>query len=448
MITRITDARVITFSEDHPILDPGSVVVEDDKIVAIDSPQITASNYPDAETISLPGHLILPGLINAHTHLYRSLGRGLPLEGDPPANFVALQEAVWWRLDKALQTEDLYVGTLVSLMESVRQGCTTVFDHHSSPSAPQGSLDEISRAALDLGVRACLSFQVSDREGKAAAKAGIEESGRFLEKYAGDGQPLLRAMAGLHTSFTVNNQTLEKVRKLAEKYRVGIHINVAEDNFDLQDALLKYEKRVVQRLHDAGILGERTLAAHGVYIDEHEMDILHTSQAALVHNPRSNMNNAAGTADVPQMLRRGVLVGLGTDGFGQNPLAEFGLLALVHKSAKKDPRAMSLQQAVEILFHNNPEIVERAFGYLAGRLEVGAAADLVSVQYDPPTPITADNIPSHLELGLAGQSSVDNVMIHGRWILRDGRFLTLDEPEIVRQCRRRASALWERMPKA
>lgn len=441
---RITDGIVLTFDKDRPLLAPGSVVVENSEIVDVGPDSELAAKYPHAERVSASGHIVMPGLVNAHTHLYSSLARGVPQLPGVPTNFVEILERLWWRLDRVLTPEDIYVSAQAGAVEAIRRGTTTLFDHHSSPNAIEGSLSRIAKATSEVGLRACLSYEVSDRDGKGASKAGLEENERFIRDCQAENNPLLRGLIGLHASFTVNNQTLERARKICEKYFIGFHLHVAEDTFDLQDSLLKYEKRVVQRLHDTGILGEWTLAAHGVHIDEHEMDILHTSQTPLVHNPRSNMNNAVGTADVPQMLKRGVLVGLGTDGYGQGLFAEFSALALIHKAVKKDPQALGLETAGEILFQNNPEIVNRIFGLTVGRIAPGFAADLILLKYSSPTPLNPANILAHLLFGIAPFPRVEHVMVHGRWVLRNGEFQLVSEAEIMDRSRRQAEAIWAR----
>ncbi len=440
----ITDGLVLTFNDDQPVVSPGAVVVSEHEIVAVGPAAALAEQYPDSERVSAAGQVVMPGLINGHTHLYSSLARGMPLTEPGPADFIEILEQLWWRLDRALELEDVYVSAQVGALDAVRHGTTTLFDHHSSPNAASGSLSEIARATTEVGLRACLCYEVSDRDSKAAAKVALDENERFMHQWRAESSPFLRGMIGLHASFTLGNPTMERARKLCEKYLVGFHLHVAEDSLDLQDSLLKYEKRVVQRLHDMGILGEWTLAAHGVHIDEHEMDILHNSQTFLVHNPRSNMNNAVGTADVPQMLKRGVAVGLGTDGYGQSLFDEFGALPLVHKAAKKDLQALRPEQAIDIVFKNNSAFVERTFGFPVGRLAPGLAADLITLRYDPPTPLGPENVYPHLLFGLAAHPRVDNVMVHGRWVLRDGAFQTVDEAQILAHARERAKGLWKR----
>lgn len=441
---RITDGLVLTMDSQQPVLWPGAVVVEGNEIVGVGPADRMKTEFPEADEVRASGKLVMPGLVNAHTHLYRSLVREMPLRESPSSSFVDMMEKQWWSLAREMTLQDVSISAQAGLIEAVRSGITTLFDHHSSPEATAGSLHEIAKVTEEIGLRACLCYEISDRDGKAASKAALEENARFLRQWRSESNPLLRGIIGLHASFTVNNQTMERAFNLSEKFMVGFHLHAAEDNLDLQDSLLKYEKRVVQRLHDMGILGEWTLAAHGVHIDEHEMDILHNSRTVLVHNPRSNMCNAVGIAPVPQMLKRGVFVALGTDGFDQNIMGDFAVLPLVHRSAAKSAGAMALSQAIPILFQNNSLLVERIFGITSGKLVNGAAADLVMMNYCPQSPVTEENIGEHLFYGLAGKRSADSVMVNGRWILRDGEFVNVDEKRILSLARQASQQLWER----
>jgi putative selenium metabolism protein SsnA len=443
---RIIGGTILTFDEERPVVSPGALVVKEHEIIAIDTPESINSRFPEAEEIQAQGCVIIPGLIDGHQHLYRSLGMGMP-KNDLPADFVQLQEATWWRMEKLLDAEDISAAARLGALEALKRGTTTVFDQHCSPGAVEGSLSRIAEATSELGLRACLSYEVSDRGGKAGAKAGMEENERFIRQWRSENNPFVRALIGLQSSFSVNNQTMEKARNLCEKYLIGFHVRVAEDNFDLQDSLLKYEERVVQRLHDMGILGEWTVAAHGVFVDEHEMDILHNTQTFLAHCPRSNMFNAVGTANVPEMFKRGVLVGLGTTGFGYSLLDEMAVLPMLHRGFRKMREAFSLRDAVDLLFRNNPVIVQRIFGIPVGKLMPGSAADLVMLRYDPPVPLRKESLEEQLLFSICSHPQVDSVMVHGRWMVQNGQLLTGDEQEIRRVARQRAGALWERFKK-
>jgi cytosine/adenosine deaminase-related metal-dependent hydrolase len=218
---------------------------------------------------------------------------------------------------------------------------------------------------------------------------------------------------------------------------------VAEDRADLEDSLSRSGRRVVERLGGFGILGERSIAAHCVHIDGNETRILTDSGTAVAHCPQSNMNNAVGAADVPGMLAEGVLVGLGTDGFTSSMFDEMKAANLVHRHEAGDPRA-GHDVAVRTCFHGNGRIASRLFGATIGRVEPGAAADLIVLDYDPPTPIVTGNLDGHTIFGLTGWM-VETVIVGGSIVMRDRELLTVDEREVHARARERAKALWSRM---
>jgi cytosine/adenosine deaminase-related metal-dependent hydrolase len=251
-------------------------------------------------------------------------------------------------------------------------------------------------------------------------------------------------MFGLHASMTLSEETLRTCAGLAADLGVGCHIHVAEDLSDVQDSLQKYGCRVVERLDRAGILGERTIAAHCVHVSEQEQRSLARTRTNIVHNPRSNMNNAVGVADVPGMLERGMTPGLGNDGFSNNIFAEMHVAYLVHKLAQRDPRTMSADQIVQIAFAHNARIAAQVgLPQDLGTLKVGAPADIIIVDYDPITPLTAGNAPWHLLFGVDG-TAVETTIVGGRVLMEKRQLLTLDVHEITHHSRLAAQSMWER----
>ncbi|HIC92683.1 MAG TPA: chlorohydrolase, partial [Anaerolineae bacterium] len=270
-------------------------------------------------------------------------------------------------------------------------------------------------------------------------------------------------------SLTLSDETLEECAALAGELGVGFHIHVAEDVADVEDSLKKSGLRAVERLERLGILGPRTIAAHCVHINEREMELLRETGTKVAHNPRSNMNNAVGVAPVLEMLRRGITVGLGNDGFSNNMFTEMHAAYLVHKLARRDPRAMGADKVLRMAFQNNAQIAAPFFGlnlegekkkYLGGHppsppaeespctslgeLSVGAWADIILVDYRPPTPLTADNLPWHIIFGVDG-TQVDTTIVGGKVLMRGRELLTLDEEEICAKARELAAKVWERI---
>ncbi|MBN1936636.1 MAG: putative aminohydrolase SsnA [Anaerolineae bacterium] len=442
----ITNATLLTMDPQTGVIAPGAVLIEGEHIAALGSvTQLEACRSCAQTVIDAGDRLVMPGLICAHTHFYGAFARGMALPGDPPAEFAQLLERLWWRLDKALDLESVRLSALVCLIDAIRHGTTTLIDHHASPNAVEGSLDVLAESVQAAGVRASLCYEVSDRDGLACARAGMGENERFAHRLAQSPDPHLGATFGLHALMTLSPHTLETCAGLAADLGVGCHIHVAEGQGDVQDSLARYGCRVVERLVDAGVLGARSIAAHAIHIDEVEKDLLAGTQTAVVHNPRSNMNNAVGAADVCGLLERGALLGLGNDGFSNNMFTEMHTAYLIHKHAAADPRAMPADQVLRIAFEHNAQIAARA-GLPAGLgvLGVGAPADLIVVDYAPPTPFTAQNAPWHVLFGIDG-SGVDTVIVGGRVLMRGRRLLTLDEAEIAAQSRAAAAQLWERI---
>ena len=440
----ITNGIVLTLNEDGRIIRNGALLIRDDYIADVGPSDELAKRYPGEETLDAGGKLVMPGLICAHTHFYGAFARGMAIPGEPPRNFPQILERLWWRLDKTLNYDDIRYSALVCLVEAIKHGTTTLIDHHASQNAIDGSLDVIAEAVEEAGLRVCLCYEVTDRDGKDRAEAGIRENERFIRK-SREQAGMVRGAFGLHASLTLSDETLEKCVAVAESLEVGFHIHVAEDVADVEDSLRKSGLRVVERLQKIGVLGPRTIAAHCVHISDGEMDILKETGTRVVHNPRSNMNNAVGTADVQAMLERGIEVGLGNDGFSNNMFVEMHVAYLVHKLAHRDPRVMGANCVLKMAFAYNAATArlfwpERPLGVL----KPGAYADVIIVDYKPTTPLTEGNFPWHVIFGIDG-TGVETTIAGGRVLMREGKLLTLDEEEITARSRELAMEMWRRL---
>ncbi len=446
----ITNGTLVTMGAPNELLPGGALYIEGEQIQDMGPSAELEARYPKAERLDAQGMLVMPGVICAHTHFYGAFARGMALGGEPAANFPEILEKLWWRLDKTLRPEDVAQSALLFLVDAIRHGTTTLLDHHASQRHIGGSLDQIAAAIDQAGVRACLCYEVTDRDGKEATEAGIAENVRFIHearrRQAG-GDHHLAATFGLHASMTLSDETLQACVQSAEPLGVGFHVHVAEDQADVRETLRLSGLRVVERLHEAGILGPKTLAIHCVHVDRLEVDILHDTKTMVVHNPRSNMNNAVGTADVPWMLKRGIPVGLGNDGFSNNMFTEMAAAYLVHKQATGDPRTLGADQVMDMAWKNNARIAQTFFPGLGprfGTLAKQAPADVILVHYDPPTPLTAGGFPWHMIFGIDG-TGVDTTIVGGRVLMRHGELTTLDEASIMAQARDLAAKVWKRI---
>lgn len=440
----ITHARVATLGAQPQLIADGALLIRGDRIAAVDTTAALAAAYPAEEQLDAGGQLALPAALCGHTHFYGAFARGWAYPGPAATRFGEILERLWWRLDKQLTLEDVRYSALICLADAIRHGTTTLIDHHASPYAIDGSLDVIAEAVVQSGLRASLCYEVTDRDGAELARVGLAENVRFLRRLRAMPHPQLAASFGLHASLTLSDGTLAAAVTAAEGLETGFHIHAAEGVEDVEDSLRKSGRRVIHRLHAAGILGARTIVAHAVHVDESEMDVLAQTGTWVTHQPRSNMNNAVGTAQVETLLRRGVKVALGNDGFSNNMVEEMKAAYLVHKLARRDPRAMPGDLVFRLAYDANARLVDIFWpGQRLGELAPGALADLVLVDYHPTTPLTAGNLPWHLLFGYEA-SQITTTISAGRLLMQDRRLLTLDEAEITARSRELAAALWQR----
>jgi putative selenium metabolism protein SsnA len=441
----ITHARLATLGDEPDLIEDGALLIEKDRIAALGTTAELTTRFPAAERWDVDGQLVLPASICAHTHFYGAFARGMAVPGEPATNFPQILERLWWRLDKALTLEDVRYSTLVCLVDAIRHGTTTLIDHHASPNGIEGSLDVIAGAVQEAGLRSCLCYEVTDRDGPERARAGITENVRFAKAQVARPAPRIAATFGLHASLTLSDETLADCVAAAGDLDLGFHVHVAEDGADQEDSLHKSGKRVVHRLHGAGILGPRTIAIHCVHVDEREIELLAETGTWVTHQPRSNMNNGVGVAPVEAMLDAGVHVGLGNDGFSNQMFAEMKAAYLVHKLWQHDPRAMPGDLVMQLAYANNADLARVFWPDLRlGELSEGAAADLVFLDYQPTTPLTAGNLPWHLLFGVEA-SAITATVCAGRALMRDRRLLTLDEEAITARSRELAAQAWARV---
>jgi putative selenium metabolism protein SsnA len=442
-VTVVKGGTVFTPKSKKGVLDGGWIVIRDGRIARIGTGDLKQETKGrKVTTVDAAGKIVLPGLINCHTHLYSTLARGIKLAGYAPRNFGQCLEGLWWRLDRALTYEDCYWSALVGSLLSLKAGVTTLLDHHASPFCIDRSLDAIAAGMAEAGTRGGVCYEVSDRDGQDRASLGIYENVRFAEtlKEADGGR--VGAMMGLHASFTLSQPTLLRARDAAAAAGIGYHLHVAEDGMDVKDSLKRYKKRVVTRLAEAGILSAKTLAIHCVHVVDSEIRLLHDTATNVVTCPRSNLSNAVGIAPVGKMFRHGVRIGFGSDGFGPPGIMEDARAGLLSwRIAERNPAAGWVETGL-MLLRNNPIIASAVLDTKVGELAEGYQGDVIVLADDPPTPLDHDNLWGHL---VFGDVKVDTVVVGGEVVLEDGRSSMVDEGKVFDKARGLAAALWERM---
>ena len=305
MMLLIGNGKLIIRSPACPYLEDGAVVTDGEAIVKVGPRAELQKEFPQAEFVDAKAGVILPGLINVHTHIYSGLARGLSIKGYSATSFLEVLEGQWWNIDRHLTLDGTRACAYATVLDCIRDGVTTIFDHHASFGEIPGSLFAIKDVCQELGMRACLCYEVSEREGEEKARQSIEENAEFA-RWAGDqDSDRIKAMFGGHALFTISDKTFEAMVK-ANDGMTGFHIHVAEGMNDVYDSLRSYGCRPINRLLYNGILGEKTMLGHCIHISPAEMDIIKETGTMVCHNPESNMGNAVGCSPVLQMYGKGI----------------------------------------------------------------------------------------------------------------------------------------------
>lgn len=458
-MTLLKNATVVRL---HPseVLEATDVAIEGGLIAAVGREAAAPKNRPE-RTIDLAGRVLMPGLVCGHTHFYSALSRGVLARVAPSTDFVSTLRNLWWRLDRAIDREILEASGMAAALDAIQSGCTCVVDHHASPSFIAGSLDVLAACLERAGLRGVLCYETTDRNGRDGALEGVEENRRFAakldaERRAGGGQGtgpaagpgnarrvapanaprLLEAMIGAHAPFTLDDETLDELAGAVHAARRGLHVHVSEDPYDAARSHHEHGRDPLARLAAHGLLSDRALIAHGVHLPPADREILAASGAFLAHQARSNMNNHVGYHEALPALPR---VALGTDGIGSDMFEECRTAYFKHRDAGGP---LGPGDFARFLQAGN-EVARRCFGGTFGTVEPGAVADLVVLDYRPPTPLVAENLAGHLVFGMRS-ADVESVIVNGTFVY-EGRRFPFDTEPVLGQAREAARKLWRNM---
>ena len=410
-----------------------------------------AAKHPQARRVR--GSYLSPGLVCGHTHLYSALARGMMVDIEPSKDFAQQLAHLWWRLDRAIDLPILEASGLAGLADAAACGVTSVVDHHAGPEAIDGSLSVLKAAYEAIGLRGLVCYETTDRNGMDGARAGVAENVRFAREIdaeraaskagkAGARLPIVDGMIGGHAGFTLGEETIEALGDAVRTTDRGSHIHAGEDKYDAVDSRYRFGKDLMERWDAAGLLTPKSVVGHGVWLTESEVGLIASRDAFVAHNARSNMNNAVGYNG---LLHRQRNVVLGTDGMSADMLEEFRFACFRHRESGGPWWPGDFLACLD----RGNRLLERCFpaaqGYPAafGKVEAGAAADLVLWDYDPPTPLEGGNIAGHLAFGLSSRS-VRSVMVNGKFVVED-RKPAFDAEAIGAKARAEASRLWKRM---
>jgi putative selenium metabolism protein SsnA len=378
---------------------------------------------PDTEVLDCKGKLVTRSFAIGHHHAYSALARGMRAPKKKPENFHEILRFIWWTLDKCLDREMIEYSALVTAISCAKAGSTFVIDHHSSPSAARGSLELVAKAFDKVGVSHLLCYEISDRDGNETMQEGLEETKAYLGKRQG--------LVGLHASFTVNPDTLKSAVEMMYLYNSGIHIHVAEDQYDQDQCLRTYGKRVVERLNESEALkSSKTILGHCLHLNRNERDIISGSPCWVVQNTESNMNNNVGVFN-GELLGSNIM--LGTDGLHSDILQSAKAAFLAGQGSDK----ISYETAYRRFTNIHRYLSENNF-------KSDGENNLVVLNYDTPTEINSDNFYGHFIFGLSS-NHVQHVISNGKLIVKNRKLLTVNEDEILKASRKCADRLWEKM---
>lgn len=439
----VGNGRVVTRDAQMPFLERGAVAIKGDAIQSVGEEAELVAAHPGAEYVDAHGGIIMPGLVNCHTHIYSGLARGLAIKGCNPHNFLENLEQQWWKIDRNLTLDGTRACAYATILESLRNGVTTIFDHHASFCEIPGSLFAIRDVAAECGIRACLCYETSDRDGKEKLAQAIAENAEFARWAAAAreaGDHMVAAMFGGHATFTLSDETMDLMAE-ANDGLTGFHIHVCEGMNDVWDSR---ERRggipPVERLLQHGLLGPDTMLGHCIHVTPAEMDIIRETGTHVVNNPESNMGNAVGCAPVLEFFRRGIDVCMGTDAYTHDMLESLKAFLCIQRHNAAMPN-VGWGEAMQMLFQDNARMASRYFGREVGVLAPGAAADIVVMDYPTFTPLSADNIDGHILFGMEGRSCRTTI-VNGQVLYLDREFTTVDEERIDAWTLEQAKVLW------
>jgi 5-methylthioadenosine/S-adenosylhomocysteine deaminase len=422
----VTGGAVVTMDRAGRVLSPGALAIDGREIVAIDTPAGIAARFSAPDTIDAAGQVVLPGLINTHTHAPMVLYRGL---ADDLALMEWLQKYIFPAEAKTVTREFVRTGTRLAALEMIQSGTTTYADMYYFE-------EEIGRVTKEAGLRGVLGqtiiqFPVPD------AKTPAEELVRteaFIKEFAGD--ELIVPAVAPHAMYTLDTATLKAIRALADRTSAPVIIHLAETTDEIATARTRYKMTPVGYLESIGFWGPRTLAAHAVWLSPADMRVLARRRVGVAHNPESNMKLASGAAKVVAMRAAGIPVGLGTDGAASNnDLDMFEAMrqaAFLAKLQTMDPRALPARTALEMATIEGA----RALGMDAeiGSLEPGKRADLIAVSMAAARQTPMYDPLSHLVYVTRGDD-VRTTIVNGRVLMRDRKVLTLNETDVLSDAR-------------
>jgi cytosine/adenosine deaminase-related metal-dependent hydrolase len=435
----ITNAWICQISGQKIIPLFGDILVSEGRISDIQKKDfkdfLSKPQQNSDESINAGGRVVTVPMINFHDHFYSRLAKGLPIKGSME-NFKLILQNLWWKLDLALDTEMIRASAQMAALESIRNGVTYIFDHHSSPNSANGSLKIISDVLREFGLRGVLCFETTDRNRKSLSENGISENINFFKNSTDND---LKAMLGLHASFTLNDDTLGKASELVKELGLGIHIHLCEDKVDRKDSLTNYKNNPVDRLIQFGLLNDKSILAHGIHLADEEYNSIESNGSAIVYNLDSNLNNAVGLPEFSRTPQK-IPILTGTDGMNSNPARTFKQLFLLARH-----QGMTFGDSftwIKKVYFDQLNFVQKYFPDFPS-LNTKDRADLIIWDYVPPTPFMEENFWGHFIYGIFC-SPIHSVIQNGNVLMNEFK-ISFDDWEYQKNIVNQGNRLYNKM---
>lgn len=410
-------------------------IIFDEKILEIgDMNDFVDKSY---KVIDATDHVVLTSLVCGHAHIYSTFARGLSVDFNP-SNFQEILDQLWWKIDRQIDNEIIYYSGIVSAVDYMKNGVTTIIDHHASGAEIKGSLTALKKAVTDdASLRGIFCFETSDR---FDVEESIEENVSFINENKTD---YARGLFGLHASLSLSEDTLKKVSKALNGN--PIHIHVAESEMDQVDSITKYGERVVARLNRHKLLTPNSIITHALFVDEKELKLLKENDCTVALNVNSNMNNGIGLPNYLKFYNRDIDVIIGNDGISSSMTSEWLTLLYTMHLRYLTPTKFGFDHIMKII-NDTYEYANKILEAKLGRFEEGWDADLLMIPYVAPTPMNDGNMFGHVFFGMANSFKPNHVFARGNHLVNDykvGKELAAK----YREATKYATKLWDKIQK-
>ncbi|MDO9535858.1 MAG: amidohydrolase [Bacillota bacterium] len=420
---------ILTWDDGYKIISDGEILIED-SLITYTGPRLKRSPESINRVLNTSDSLVMPGFINTHTHAAMTLFRSY---ADDMSLMDWLQKKIW-PVEAKLQREDIYWGTMLAILEMLKGGTTCFADMYFF-------MDEVARACGESGIRASISQGLIGIE-NAKGLDGLKESSRLVENWHKKDDGRITVMLGPHAPYTCPPAYLQKVASKAAELGIPIHIHLSETRSEVEECRAAYGKTPIELMDEIGLLEQNVLAAHCVHLTGREIEIISEKKVAVAHNPGSNLKLGSGVAPLAELLKKGALVSLGTDGASSNNnldmVEEMRLAALLQKGVSEDPTVVTAEDALTMATLNGAKSL--FLDEEIGTLRKGSKADLIMFNLKKPHFYPLHNLISHLVYS-AASSDVELVMVNGKFLMEKGKLLTIDEERILFEAQNRALRL-------